>query len=137
MIYLVLYDPVTGAITQRVQASDDRQAALYHQSVRVPKNIFDQDPERRMRVDVATEELVEKPKVTITPAAPTFPADLTEMDVTLTGLIGAGKVRVGKDLRDVSPLDNVLTLTSDVVRSFLIYMDDGIHWSEPVTVRAV
>lgn len=150
MIYIATYDTHSGKILARYRIRDEAQLVNYPNAIRIPESVFNDEPERKKKVSVshvqlpggprraAPTELVDKVKVTVTPEAETFAADgVAELDINFSGLSVNGHVRIGSSRLPITVADPVYTLTSDVVREFLIYMDDDVHWSEPVTVRAV
>ena len=149
MIYIATYDTHSGKILARYRIRDEAQLVNYPNAIRIPESVFNDEPERKKKVSVshvqlpggprraAPSELVDKVEVTVTPEAATFPADGSILEINFSGLSVNGHVRIGSTRLPITVADPVYELTSDVVRDFLIYMDDDVHWSEPVTVRAV
>lgn len=138
MIYLVQYDPTTGRVIQRVQVTKDSDAALYENAVRVPKNIFDSEPERTMTVYAPTETPQEKAKVTLTPNKTEFNANGSDVaTITLSGMVQNGKLKVGGDIVDIDFADPTFELTSNVPRAFRIDMADDAHYSDAIKLKAV
>jgi hypothetical protein len=139
ILHGVRYDPRTGTILASVHLSSDAPPPLPEGEAwcNAPEDHAVFADETRWRVTGGA--LVEQAVVVLQPDAPLFPADgVAACTITLAGLAADCGVRVRPGGRQTVLLaDPRLVLTSDVLRTFTIQVDDLAHWSAPVTVRAV
>lgn len=83
-------------------------------------------------------ELVQRARVAISADKASFTADgMDEVTVTFEGLVAEAEADLGDGLTvTVSPTDAIVTLTSDIPRTFEPRVLDANHYSRPITVEA-
>lgn len=134
----VIYDPSTGQITGRVAATDlDAIPDLSENRLEVSADEYTSAPELHSKV--VNGAIQKRAVVIVSVDKDTIQANGTdEAVVTFTGLESAIEVKVNRALVTITPQDNQLVLTSDVVADLKVSVSDskGHRPIEPVVVKA-
>lgn len=134
----VSYDPATGKILGRYTLSEGQEGA-YHNLVAVDHLTFLGVPEKYMRVDLKTKELVKKNHIKATASKSTFTANgIDSSTITFTGHSGSVSVLINNVSRGTVDLATpTVTVTSDMPGPFVVQIMTDTDYSDLITVTAV
>ena len=135
---IAVYD-ASGLITGRLSLARSEDAKLYANYIEISAAQMTMPIEITHRVNPVSRIIEEKIPITVTIDKPQIAADgLDEAAVTFLGLTGPVTARVGNQRVLVTPLDNVIRITSNAVVDLPVSIEnDPVHFlSGGAIVRA-